>query len=74
MRESKVNKMMLSTLTHSPRQDNTEALKLMTIHKSKGLEWAVVFVVKMNEGELPSCRSEEELGANTESAHLQKIL
>jgi len=37
-----------------------DAVKLMTIHASKGLEFPYVFVVGLNEGVLPSSRTLEE--------------
>jgi DNA helicase-2/ATP-dependent DNA helicase PcrA len=35
-------------------------VKLMSIHRSKGLEWPVVFVIGMNEGILPHGRTDNE--------------
>lgn len=34
------------------KSDNENAVSLLTIHRSKGLEWKSVFVIKMNEGEV----------------------
>jgi len=37
-----------------------QAVRLMTIHQSKGLEFAVVFVVGLEDGDFPSARSDLE--------------
>nr|XP_027104055.1 ATP-dependent DNA helicase SRS2-like protein At4g25120 isoform X2 [Coffea arabica] len=37
----------------SRRQDNKDSVTLTTIHQSKGLEWDVVFIIKVNETEIP---------------------
>lgn len=37
----------------SRRHDNEDSVTLTTIHQSKGLEWDVVFIVKVNESEIP---------------------
>lgn len=37
----------------SRRHDNKDSVTLTTIHQSKGLEWDVVFIVKVNESEIP---------------------
>ncbi len=39
-------------------QENTNAVKLMTIHAAKGLEFPVVFVAGMNQGTFPSKMTE----------------
>ena len=39
-------------------KENDNAVKLMTIHKSKGLEYPVVFIVGVNENILPHHRNE----------------
>lgn len=39
------------------KKNGSDTVKLMTIHKSKGLEWDVVFVVGMVAGKFPSLRS-----------------
>lgn len=43
------------------RQDG-EAVRLMTIHQAKGLEFRCVFVVGLSEGVFPSYRSMREMG------------
>ncbi|GAB4857999.1 hypothetical protein Ancab_015903 [Ancistrocladus abbreviatus] len=35
------------------RRDNEDSVTLTTIHQSKGLEWDIVFIVKVNESEIP---------------------
>ncbi|XP_043806045.1 ATP-dependent DNA helicase SRS2-like protein At4g25120 isoform X2 [Manihot esculenta] len=37
----------------SRRHDNENSVTLTTIHQSKGLEWDIVFIVKVNESEIP---------------------
>lgn len=38
-------------------RDETDALRMMTVHTAKGMEFPVVFVPAMNEGSMPSRRS-----------------
>lgn len=40
--------------------ENDDTVKIMTIHKSKGLEFPVVFIVGVNDGQLPHYRNENE--------------
>ncbi|MFP3578233.1 ATP-dependent DNA helicase [Arthrobacter sp. SIMBA_036] len=40
----------------APAETNREAVQLLTVHASKGLEWDVVFVPGMNSGSFPSNR------------------
>ena len=54
------------------KSDNENAISLLTIHRSKGLEWKVVFVIKMNEGELPMSFDQAELEKTKESQALQE--
>lgn len=42
------------------QRENTETIKLMTIHASKGLEFETVFVIGMTEGIFPSSKTIEE--------------
>lgn len=37
----------------SRRRENENSVTLTTIHQSKGLEWDVVFIVKVNDSEIP---------------------
>jgi DNA helicase-2/ATP-dependent DNA helicase PcrA len=51
--------------------DDTEGVRLTTIHRAKGGEWRVVFVVGMEEGLLPharsvAARSDEQAGLDEE--------
>ncbi|MGO4385583.1 ATP-dependent helicase [Specibacter sp. RAF43] len=39
-------------------QTNPDAVQLLTVHASKGLEWDVVFVPGMNRGAFPSARAD----------------
>lgn len=45
---------------HEIRDQNISAVKLMTLHSSKGLEFPVVFMVGMEEGLFPSIKPWEE--------------
>lgn len=42
--------------------DNTDVLRLSTVHQAKGLEWKAVFVLFVNEEMFPSRKSIEESG------------
>jgi ATP-dependent DNA helicase Rep len=50
----------LALLTHSDRDEPGNAVRLMSLHGSKGLEFAYVFVVGVEEGTLPHEASIEE--------------
>ncbi|MCA4132324.1 ATP-dependent DNA helicase [Arthrobacter sp. M4] len=43
-------------LDMAPAEPNPEAVQLLTVHASKGLEWDVVFVPGLNAGSFPSSR------------------
>ncbi len=47
----------LAVRTHGPR---TSGVTLATLHKAKGLEWDIVFVVGMTDGAMPSTYAESE--------------
>ena len=51
---------MISLYTDRANEQQGEALKLMTIHAAKGLEFETVFVIGMSEGIFPSQRSVQE--------------
>ncbi|SED82874.1 DNA helicase-2 / ATP-dependent DNA helicase PcrA [Arthrobacter alpinus] len=45
-------------LEMTPVESNPDAVALLTVHASKGLEWDVVFVPGMNAGAFPSARAD----------------
>ncbi|WP_242705625.1 ATP-dependent helicase [Pontibacillus sp. ALD_SL1] len=51
---------MLTLYTENDREDQREAVKLMTIHTSKGLEYPYVFLVGFNNRVIPNERSLRE--------------
>ncbi len=53
-----------SILDHGGEAESQDQLVLSTIHQAKGLEWRVVFVISLSEGQFPhakSLKNEEEL-------------
>jgi DNA helicase-2/ATP-dependent DNA helicase PcrA len=51
----------LSLLTDGDRLEaGADAVKLMTVHNAKGLEWPIVFVVGLEEGIFPHFKSQTE--------------
>jgi DNA helicase-2/ATP-dependent DNA helicase PcrA len=44
----------------NPDEDDTESIKLSTVHQAKGLEWPVVIIIWMAETMFPSARSISE--------------
>ena len=56
----------ISLLTNLDADPGTDAVKLMTIHSAKGLEFPYVFMCGMNEGILPSRKTEDEAGMEEE--------
>jgi DNA helicase-2/ATP-dependent DNA helicase PcrA len=51
-------------------QDDTEKIKLSTIHQAKGLEFEVVFVIMLCDGMFPSARSTESNDGEEEERRL----
>jgi DNA helicase-2/ATP-dependent DNA helicase PcrA len=51
-------------------QDDTEKIKLTTIHQAKGLEFEVVFVIMLCDGLFPSARSTESNDGEEEERRL----
>lgn len=47
----------MALYTNMDLKNNSDQVKLMTIHQAKGLEFPVVFTIGMNEGVLPSIHS-----------------
>ena len=54
----------MSLFTNMDKTSDTDAIKLMTIHQSKGLEFPVVFVCGLNEGIFPNSRAMREMQAD----------
>lgn len=50
----------ISLLTNLDKEEKKDAVKLMTIHTAKGLEFPYVFVCGMNEGIFPSKHADSE--------------
>jgi ATP-dependent DNA helicase Rep len=50
----------LALLTHNDRDDGGDALRLMTLHSAKGLEFRFVHLVGVEEGTLPHAASVED--------------
>jgi len=51
---------LLSNTDGKSGEEEEDSLKLSTVHQAKGLEWKVVFVLWLTEGQFPSGRSLEE--------------
>lgn len=45
---------------NSPKEEPPDAVKLMTVHKSKGLEFEIVFGVGLSDGILPHYKAEDK--------------
>jgi len=50
----------LALLTHSDRDDGGDAVRLMTLHSAKGLEFRFVYLTGVEDGTLPHASSIEE--------------
>lgn len=50
----------ISLYTNADNEDETDTIKLMTMHQSKGLEFPYVFVTNVFEGGIPSSRACED--------------
>lgn len=48
----------IALFTNSDAADNSDKVKLMTVHSAKGLEFPYVFLCAMNEGVLPSKKTD----------------
>ncbi|RXH94825.1 hypothetical protein DVH24_024509 [Malus domestica] len=62
---------------HSRRHDNQSSVTLTTIHQSKGLEWDMVFIIKVNESEIPFHEFNgvaKENGTSIEMCVLRRLL
>ena len=60
----------IALLTHVDKTDERDAVQLMTIHGSKGLEWPIVFLAGLEEGTLPHERSLIDPGGVEEERRL----
>lgn len=50
----------VSLLTNMDGKDDPKAIKMMTIHQAKGLEFKYIFIIGMSEGNMPHARSLSE--------------
>jgi DNA helicase-2/ATP-dependent DNA helicase PcrA len=60
----------LEAETDQPSRNDSEQVKLSTIHQAKGLEFNVVFVIMLCEGSFPSSRSLESTDGEEEERRL----
>ena len=52
----------VALFTNNDAADNSDKVKLMTVHSAKGLEFPYVFLCAMNEGVFPSCANNSRIG------------
>ncbi|MDC4183436.1 ATP-dependent helicase [Mycoplasma bradburyae] len=62
-----------SDIQTGTNQKEKNALKLMTIHSAKGLEFKNVFIINMNENILPSARAISSTNSNKKIAEERRI-
>jgi DNA helicase-2/ATP-dependent DNA helicase PcrA len=60
----------LEAEAHGPKPEESDQVRLSTVHQAKGLEFAVVFVIMLCEELFPSRRSLEILGGEEEERRL----
>lgn len=53
----------ISLISHQDEIDNSNSVRIMTVHIAKGLEFPIVFIYSFNEGVFPARRSVEEGGS-----------
>lgn len=56
----------VAMFTNSDMKDNSDKVKLMTVHAAKGLEFPYVFLCGMNEGIFPSRKTRDIMGMEEE--------
>lgn len=64
---------MVNLYTDKESQNLESAIKLMTVHAAKGLEFKVVFVIGMNEGYFPNARAATDMAGVEEERRLAYV-
>ena len=64
---------MVNLYTDKESQNLESAVKLMTVHAAKGLEFKVVFVIGMNEGYFPNARAATDMSGVEEERRLAYV-